>query len=91
MTTYTGQQPALIASGGYTLERGLATVQLLPQSDINVFDVTNALQLTFDVQTNCGHNYCTKCITDYYNKCEHSCKCPYCRQPITSFTKLLIE
>jgi hypothetical protein len=23
-----------------------------------------------EVQTNCGHNYCTKCITDYYNKCD---------------------
>ncbi len=51
MTTYTGLQPALIATGGYTLERGLATIKLHPQSNINVYDVTNALQLTFDVKT----------------------------------------
>jgi hypothetical protein len=41
-----------------------------------------------DVQTNCGHNFCNTCITDYYNKCNGGCKCPYCRQLITSFNKL---
>ena len=44
-----------------------------------------------EVQTNCGHNFCSKCITDYYNKCYENCQCPYCRQIITSFNKLEIQ
>ena len=44
-----------------------------------------------EVQTNCKHNFCSKCITDYYNKCNENCLCPYCRQIITSFNKLEIK
>jgi hypothetical protein len=44
-----------------------------------------------EVQTNCGHNFCDSCMTNYYSKCENTCNCPYCRQPVTSFTKLVIE
>lgn len=44
-----------------------------------------------EVQTNCGHNFCTTCITNYYNKCNGTCNCPYCRQTITCLNKLLIE
>lgn len=51
MTTLTGLQPAFSASGGFILERGFSTIKMLPQSDINVYDVTNAIQLTFDVKT----------------------------------------
>jgi hypothetical protein len=45
-----------------------------------------------EVQTNCGHNFCIKCITDYYNNynSNDNCKCPYCRQILTSFNKLVI-
>ena len=41
-----------------------------------------------NVQTNCKHNFCLTCITDYYNKCNGNCNCPYCRQTITSFYNL---
>lgn len=44
-----------------------------------------------EVQTNCGHNFCASCITNYYNKCNTDCKCPYCRQPVTKFTKIMVD
>lgn len=51
MTTLSGLQYAFSASGGYQMERGFNKITLLPQSEVNVFDVTNAIQLTFDVKT----------------------------------------
>lgn len=51
MTTLTGIQPAFSATGGFQMERGFETITLLPQSEINVYDVTNAIQVTFDVKT----------------------------------------
>jgi hypothetical protein len=46
------------------------------------------------LQTNCGHNFCKDCITNYYNKSLieynniNNCFCPYCRQNITSLNRL---
>jgi hypothetical protein len=33
------------------------------------------------IQTNCSHNYCVVCLSNYYHK---STVCPYCRTEITS-------
>ncbi len=47
-----------------------------------------------EIQTNCGHNFCESCITDYYNIIVikyYDCKCPYCRQDLTCFSKLQLQ
>ncbi len=44
-----------------------------------------------EIQTNCGHNFCNACITNYFNQIYGTCYCPYCEQPITTFNKLLIN
>jgi hypothetical protein len=45
-----------------------------------------------EVQTSCSHNFCNECITFYYNRtCGGICGCPYCRQPLTSFSRLEIQ
>ena len=37
-------------------------------------------------QTNCLHNYCESCILKHFER--HS-DCPYCRTPLTEFTKIV--
>jgi hypothetical protein len=49
--TYNGPYYAFTATGGYTLEEGFDTIRLLPQTTINQYDVTNAIQVLFDVRT----------------------------------------
>ncbi len=75
---------------------------ILPVSNINInlnyynndevlcsicYDETKKIEL----QTNCKHNFCKKCIIQYYNnqiEKNNICNCPYCRQTINSFSKL---
>ena len=64
------------------------TIQL---KEVSVCPICYDAEKKVEVQTNCGHNFCSKCITDYYNKCYENCQCPYCRQIITSFNKLEIQ
>lgn len=48
--TYEGLFYAYGASGGYVMEQGLATIKLMPYETINKYDVTQALQVKFDVR-----------------------------------------
>ncbi len=47
-------------------------------------DDTNIVNL----QTNCGHNFCTPCMNLYWMK-NHYSTCPYCRTPIKYFSKIV--
>jgi len=49
--TYVGEHFAFSASGGFELEQGLRTVELRPYEAIYQYDMTNAVQLFFDVRT----------------------------------------
>lgn len=49
--TYNGSHYAFTATGGYTVEEGFDTIRLLPQTTINQYDLTNAIQVLFDVRT----------------------------------------
>lgn len=44
-----------------------------------------------EVQTNCGHNFCASCITEYYNKCKSNCACPCCRQLLTHISQINVS
>lgn len=46
-----GFQYGFIASGGYSLSRGFETIALNPVVGVNQYDVTNTVQIEFDVQT----------------------------------------
>ena len=48
-TPLTGSVFAFDASGGFVMEQGFRTVDALPDSSFNEFDVTNALQIVLDV------------------------------------------
>jgi hypothetical protein len=48
---YTGAFYAFTASGGYVLEEGFDSIRLLEQTQINQYDMTNAVQVLFDVRT----------------------------------------
>ena len=49
--SYTGLYYAFPASGGYKMEEGMKTITLLPFTQINQYDMTNAVQVLFDVRT----------------------------------------
>ena len=49
--SYNGVFYAMYAQGGYTIEQGLPTIRLAPQTPIVRYDITNALQVKFDVRT----------------------------------------
>lgn len=49
--SYVGLYYALAGTGGYLIEEGLKTVTMLPVNQINQYDVTNSLQIMFDVRT----------------------------------------
>lgn len=40
-----------------------------------------------DVQTNCGHIFCRKCILQCFQQKDHT-QCPYCRQSVTECQKI---
>jgi hypothetical protein len=43
-----------------------------------------------EIQTNCFHLFCNKCIRQWYSKCSKNSNrsCPYCRQNLKSFNKI---
>jgi hypothetical protein len=47
----TGDQYGFYATGGYSLDRGFDTIALNPVVGINQYDVTNTIQIEFNVQT----------------------------------------
>lgn len=49
--SYVGLHYAFSATGGYQLEQGLKTISMLPVNQINQFDVTDSVQIKFDVRT----------------------------------------
>jgi len=49
--SYNGAFYAMYAQGGYTIEQGLPTIKLAAQSPVARYDITNALQVKFDVRT----------------------------------------
>jgi hypothetical protein len=48
--SYVGLYYALSATGGYQIEEGLKTITMLPVNQINQYDVTDSLQVMFDVR-----------------------------------------
>lgn len=48
---YTGLVYAFYGSGGYTIDQCFNTIKLIPESKIYQYDVTNAVQVRFDVRT----------------------------------------
>lgn len=49
--SYIGDFYAMYAQGGYIIEQGLPTIILAPQTPVVRYDITNALQVKFDVRT----------------------------------------
>jgi hypothetical protein len=47
--SFFGEFYAFIATGGFTIEQGFATVKLLQQNPLSKYDMTNALQVKYDV------------------------------------------
>ena len=47
--SFMGQFYAFLATGGFTIEQGFATVKLLQQNPLSKYDMTNALQVKYDV------------------------------------------
>jgi hypothetical protein len=41
-----------------------------------------------EINTNCGHTFCHYCINHYYNELDKK-TCPYCRQNIKHFIKIM--
>jgi hypothetical protein len=50
-TSYNGLFYAYEASGGFVIEQGIATTTIFPYSQINRYDMTNSVQVRFDVRT----------------------------------------
>jgi hypothetical protein len=48
---YNGLFYAIVAMGGYTIEQGFATIKLALEKPMTRFDLTQALQVRFDVKT----------------------------------------
>lgn len=49
--SYVGLYYAYEASGGFAMEKGVGNTIMFPYSQINQYDVTNSLQIKFDVRT----------------------------------------
>lgn len=49
--SYIGLYYALTAVGGYEMEEGLKTVTMVPVNQINQYDMTESIQIMFDVRT----------------------------------------
>jgi hypothetical protein len=50
-TTYSGLVYAFYATGGFTMDQCFNTIKLLPAATLYQYDVTQALQVAFDVRT----------------------------------------
>jgi len=50
-TSYSGVVYAFYATGGFTMDQCFNTIKLLPQATLYQYDVTQAVQVTFDVRT----------------------------------------
>ena len=50
-SSYIGLFYAYEASGGYVMEEGLTNIVMIPYEEINRIDVTESLQVKFDVRT----------------------------------------
>lgn len=50
-TSYSGFYFAFYASGGFTMEKGFPNIKLTTERPVIQYDVTQALQVTFDVRT----------------------------------------
>jgi hypothetical protein len=46
---FIGQFYAFLATGGFTIEQGFATVKLIQENPLSKYDMTNALQVKYDV------------------------------------------
>ena len=49
-TSYNGKLYAIYAAGGFKIEQGFPSIYLAPQTPITEYDVTNALQVSYDVR-----------------------------------------
>ena len=49
-SSYSGLFYAYGASGGFIIEKGVQTTTITPYENINKYDVTNSLQLTYDIR-----------------------------------------
>jgi hypothetical protein len=47
---YIGQFYAFLATGGFTIEQGFATIKLIQQNPLSKYDLTNTLQVKYDVK-----------------------------------------
>jgi hypothetical protein len=47
--SFMGQFYAFLATGGFTIEQGFATVKLIQENPLSKYDMTNALQVKYDV------------------------------------------
>lgn len=47
---YLGQFYAFLATGGFTMEEAFATIKLIQQNPLSKFDLTNTLQVKYDVK-----------------------------------------
>jgi hypothetical protein len=50
-TSYSGLVYAFYATGGFTMDQCFNTIKLLPEATLYQYDVTQAVQVTFDVRT----------------------------------------
>jgi hypothetical protein len=50
-SSYSGLVYAFYASGGFTMDQCFNTIKLLPEAQLYQYDVTQAVQVTFDVRT----------------------------------------
>ena len=62
---FIGQFYAFLATGGFTIEQGFATVKLIQENPLSKYDMTNALQVKYDVAL---FNKKLGIIKDYANK-----------------------
>lgn len=49
--SYVGLLYALTGTGGFIMEEGIKTITMLPVNQLNQYDVTNALQIKYNVRT----------------------------------------
>lgn len=49
--SYVGLYYAFTGLGGYQMEEGVKTITMIPANQINQYDVTNSVQIKFDVRT----------------------------------------
>lgn len=71
----------------------LYDISIISDEENNICPICYDENKICEVQTNCGHNFCTECITMHYNisfKNSNKCICPCCRQKVTNYFKVSI-